>query len=31
MVRGKNVPKKSVKQNEMCAALWPFYPKVLQF
>ena len=24
-------PKKSVKQNEMCAASWPFYPKILHF
>jgi hypothetical protein len=28
---GKNISKKFVKQNEMCAVPWPFYPKVLQF
>jgi len=31
MLRGENISKKSVKQNETCAAPWPFYPKVLQF
>jgi hypothetical protein len=31
MLREKKFFQKSVKHNEMCAASWPFYPKVLHF